>query len=171
MKVGVFEILICLLTTAGCRGDSSGHEDPIPRDASLSPAKSQQSSAGTLVVEMTGRNFQWRVRYPGEDQLLHTQDDVLAWRDLHVPAHARVRIELVSDDLLYTFEIAEFEQNEIAVPDMEFFVEFQTGNPGQFDFRGDQFCGYAHPELSGTVFVETEQDLEKWLTKTRATEE
>lgn len=137
----------------------------------LSPAESPQDSERTLVVEMTGRNFVWSLRYPGEDGLLHTQDDVMARRDLHVPAYAQVRVKLMSDDLLYTLEIAEFEQNEIAVPDMEFFLEFQTGGPGQFDYRGDQFCGYAHPDLSGTVYVDTEQALETWLKQMREGEE
>ncbi|MCA9270279.1 MAG: cytochrome c oxidase subunit II, partial [Planctomycetales bacterium] len=37
------------------------------------------------LVEVTGRQFEWRLRYPGADGVLGTRDDLFDVNDLHVP--------------------------------------------------------------------------------------
>lgn len=160
---------VCLLICSGCSQEDSrsGAAPSTETAASDLPQDGVPDAGEPVVLEMTGRDFRWHLRYPGPDGELHTADDVLARRHPHVPAHSKVRIELKSDDFLYTFRVDRFDKSEMAVPDMEFFVEFESSEPGRIEFYGDQFCGYAHPELSGAVVVESEREFEEWLHKTR----
>lgn len=116
-----------------------------------------------LQVEVTGNDFQWQYRYPGRDNKLRTDDDRLALRNLHLPARTKAKLILKSGDYLYTYAIPEFDKQEIAVSDMTFNIDFVTREVGTFEFRGDQFCGFSHPQLSGQLVVESDAAFNRWL--------
>ena len=140
----------CLAAIGGCRDARDGTEGDAPFPS-------------PFVIEVTGRDFQWHLRYPGDDGKLHTGDDLAALRHIRVPTDSRVRLELRSDDYLYQLAFPDFRLKEIAVPDLEFALEFDSGAAGTFELRGDQFCGYAHPDLMGELVVLSENDFRAWL--------
>ena len=42
-------------------------------------------------LEVTGRQFEWRLRYPGEaDGMLGDPDDIFVVNDLHVPVNEEI---------------------------------------------------------------------------------
>jgi heme/copper-type cytochrome/quinol oxidase subunit 2 len=104
-------------------------------------------------VRITGHDYQWRIRYAGPDGVLETADDVLGSRDLYLPAHAQIRLELCSDDFAYTLYLPHQDLMEVAVPQMPCELEFQTDAPGSYELLGSQMCGYTHPLLIGKVKV------------------
>ena len=116
-----------------------------------------------LVVRMTGDDYRWTVRYPGLDRRLDTDDDVLGTQDLNVPEGTEVRVLLESGDYVYTIAVPEFDLKEIAVPDMAFELRLPASEPGSFQLIGDHLCGYDHPELIGTLVVQTRTDYERWM--------
>ncbi|MFT7626069.1 MAG: cytochrome c oxidase subunit 2 [Myxococcota bacterium] len=116
-------------------------------------------------VEMTGRDFHWTVRYPGEDGRLHTADDRLGDSELHLPSQSPVRIRLKSADYVYTLDLPDLGLREMAVPDVEFSLNFRTGQPATLRLRGDQMCGYAHATLFGELIVEPRAQLDAWLAR------
>jgi len=118
-----------------------------------------------LVVEVTGRDFQWHFRYPGSDGAQGTLDDRYATRDLHLPAGARVRLELRSEDALYFFGVPALGLKQIAVPDMNFALDVETGAASTFDLRGDEMCGLSHPELVGDLVIEPPPEFVDWLNR------
>ena len=134
LAVGVFALL------AGC--------DPAPR---------------SLTVEVKGREFQWYIRYPGPDGRLGTADDIRALGDLHLPVHTKATIRLASDDYVYTLSLPHIRAKEIAVPEMNFSIAFETGSAGVFELLGDQLCGYAHQSLITNLVVQSRADFEAWL--------
>jgi len=114
-------------------------------------------------IEMTGRNFEWHIRYPGSDGQLGTRDDLYAVRNPHVPAEARLHITLKSHDYLYSFGLPQFNLKQIAVPDLEFDLELNASAPREIEFKGDQFCGFSHPNLSGMLVVQPADEFAMWL--------
>ena len=116
-----------------------------------------------VTIEMTGHDFKWHSRYPGEDGQWGTTDDVEAAQVLHVPVKANVEIVLKSLDYVYSLEVPQAGLKEIAVPDMTFTIRFETEKVGRFRLPGDQLCGYSHPDLIGTLIVETQKDYRRWL--------
>ena len=90
---------------------------------------------------------------PEPTESLDTADDLLGARDLYLPAHAQIRLELCSDDFAYTMYLPHQDLIEVAVPDAPYQVEFQTDAPGTFELLGSQMCGYTHPLLIGQVKV------------------
>jgi cytochrome c oxidase subunit 2 len=120
-----------------------------------------------LTIEVTGRNLEWHVRYPGADGVLGTPDDVLDRRDLHVPQGAATTVVLRSGDYIYSFALPEYGQREMAVPDMEFRIRFDPASAGTFELRGDNMCGYSHTNLVGKVVVMPPSEFRAWLRSRR----
>ena len=116
-----------------------------------------------LSLRMTGCEFQWQLRYPGQDGLFDTADDITAVRHLHLPAESTVRLQLQSCDVLYTFAAPAIGLNELAVPGTSYVLELRTGAPGELDFRGDQLCGFQHEQLSGRIVIHSRDDFSRWL--------
>ena len=114
-------------------------------------------------IEMTGHDFKWNSRYAGTDGKLDTDDDIHAKQILHVPLDAEVEIVLKSLDYLYSLEVPLAEKKEIAVPDLTFSLNFKADKLGTFEMPGDQMCGYTHPDLMGTLIVESQEDYARWL--------
>ena len=55
------------------------------------------------LAEITGRQFQWVMRYPGPDGKLNTSDDLFTVNDLHFVKNKQALIYLKSSDVLHSF--------------------------------------------------------------------
>ena len=53
----------------------------------------------TALVQVTGRQFEWRVRYAGRDEILYTPDDLFTVNELHLPVGEQATIAIKSDDV------------------------------------------------------------------------
>lgn len=140
-----------LLITIQALGCSSGNETFVPG--------SETNIPNPLVVDITGKAYEWHIRYPGPDGLPDTADDHHALRDLALPALTDVRLQLHSRDYLYTFTLPHLDLKEIAIPDLMFHLEFNTGPEGIHELLGDQMCGYSHPKLMGKLNVVSHNDF------------
>src|SRR5450755_1157576 len=54
-------------------------------------------------LEVTARQFEWRLRYPGQDNELGTRDDIFVVNDLHLPVNEEILVDLKSMDVLHSF--------------------------------------------------------------------
>jgi len=126
----------------------------------------QAAAPETLEVAITGADYQWDIRYPGDDGRTGTGDDFQVRQNLYLPQNRHIRLVLTSRDYLYTFRLPDFGLKEIAVPDLTFTLEFDTGAAGTYALRGDQFCGDAHPSLLGQLVVLPPGRFARWAEKT-----
>ena len=162
-----------LLGSAGCgyhdRQNQPADDPPLPPSASGAPdAAPSTLSAATLRplhIEITGRDYQWLVHYPGADGKLGTPDDRYTRRHVNLPANVPARIDLKSDDYLYTLALPRWDKKEIAVPDMTFSIHLQADETGTYELRGDQMCGYAHPQLLGRLVVQSPEEFIAWMNR------
>ena len=114
-------------------------------------------------IEITGSKDRWHVRYPGADGRAATSGDTLVVRNIHVPQETKIVLVLKSTDYIYTLSLPQFHLKEIAVPDLEFRVEFCPPQAGRFELVGNQLCGAPHAELTGFLIVEPRDRFLGWL--------
>ncbi|MCI0343236.1 MAG: cytochrome c oxidase subunit II [Planctomycetales bacterium] len=119
-----------------------------------------------LVAEVTGRQFEWRFRYPGADGKLHTVDDVQTVNELHVPVGVPVKILLKAQDVLHSFFLPNFRVKQDAVPGVEIPVWWKSTEEGVFDLVCAELCGWGHYKMKGRITVESPEKFQAWLTKT-----
>jgi cytochrome c oxidase subunit 2 len=68
------------------------------------------------LAEVTGRQFEWRIRYAGEDGLIGTEDDVHTVNDLRIPLNEETVLLIKSQDVLHIRLLARSQGHRHSVP-------------------------------------------------------
>ncbi|MCA9121193.1 MAG: cytochrome c oxidase subunit II [Planctomycetales bacterium] len=124
--------------------------------------------AGTEVpkrplVEVTGRQFEWRLRYAGADGEIGTQDDLYSVNDLHIPVDEEVVIAIKSEDVLHSFFLPNLRLKQDVVPGMKQYVWFRANEIGNFDIVCAELCGWGHYKMRGRLTIESREKFDAWL--------
>lgn len=114
-------------------------------------------------VEVLGRQFEWRLRYPGADGQLGTADDIFHVNDMHVPVGKPVLVWLKAEDVLHSFYLPNFRVKQDLVPGMKIPIWFTPTEEGQFDLYCTELCGWGHYTMAGRLTVETDEQFAEWL--------
>ncbi len=132
--------------------------------------------ADAFVVEITGQQFAWNVRYPGPDGVFGrtdirqvnpsefnfigldksdpaAQDDVMVQNQLVLPEGRPVRIRLRSIDVIHSFFLPNFRVKQDAMPGMTTETWFVPKVAGDYEIACAEHCGLGHYRMRGTLFV------------------
>jgi cytochrome c oxidase subunit II len=116
------------------------------------------------IAEITARQFQWVMRYPGPDGRLNTRDDLVLVDDLHFVMNKKALIYLKSSDVLHSFFLPQLRIKQDAVPGLTIPVWFDADRPGEYELVCAELCGWGHYKMRGHVTVhETDEQFQKWL--------
>jgi cytochrome c oxidase subunit 2 len=113
-------------------------------------------------VQVTAKQFNWEVLYPGPDGKFETDDDKMIENDLHVPVNEVVRVRLASKDVIHSFFVPQFRLKQDAVPGRVIEVWFQATKPGVYELPCAELCGFGHSGMLGHVTVQTAEDYKAW---------
>ena len=108
----------------------------------------------TPVAEVTGRMYEWRIRYPAPGKPLRETpqpDDVYAVNDLRIPAGEPVMIWLRSEDVQHSFSLPQFRVKQDALPGQLIPVWFQADDPGGYTLLCQELCGWGHYKMGAVV--------------------
>jgi cytochrome c oxidase subunit 2 len=148
-------------------------QSPAPKDA--------------FVVEVTGQQFRWVVRYPGKDgafgrtdaKLVDVDhenyigldssdpaaaDDRMAVNELYLPLDRPVKIRIRSTDVIHSFFLPNFRVKQDAMPGMTIETWFIPKATGDFEIACAQHCGLGHYRMRGQVHVVPADKLDAALT-------
>jgi cytochrome c oxidase subunit 2 len=130
--------------------------------------------ADAMLVEVTGQQFAWNVRYPGPDGMLGrldharasvenpiglvkddpaSRDDVLLLNNLFLPEDRPVRVRLRSLDVIHSFFLPHFRVKQDAMPGMGIEIWFTPKESGTYDLACAEHCGLGHYRMRGQVHV------------------
>ncbi len=113
-------------------------------------------------LQVTAKQFNWEVVYPGADGKFDTQDDVKFDNDLHVPVNKVVRVYLQSKDVIHSFYLPNLRLRQDAVPGRTILVWFEATKPGKYELPCSQLCGFGHSGMKGWLYVHTPDEYAKW---------
>ena len=115
------------------------------------------------IAEVTGRQFQWLMRYPGPDGKYRTGDDVHTINDLHFIRGEPTLIELQSQDVIHSFFLPQLRIKQDAVPGLKIPVWFDTDQAGKYELACAELCGWGHYKMRGMVTVHaTRAEFDAW---------
>jgi cytochrome c oxidase subunit II len=127
-----------------------------------------------VLAEVTARQFQWVMRYPGPDKRLHSPDDLILVNDLHFvksnPDTVKMAlIYLKSSDVLHSFFLPQMRIKQDAVPGLTIPVWFDCDRAGKYELVCAELCGWGHYKMRGNVTVhETQAEFEEWMSRALA---
>jgi cytochrome c oxidase subunit 2 len=140
--------------------------------------------ADALIVEVTGQQFAWNVRYPGKDGVFGRtdptlvdpgvanfigidradpsgDDDVLMPQNtLYLPEGRPVLVRLRSLDVIHSFFVPQFRVKQDAMPGMTTETWFVPTKAGDYEIACAEHCGLGHYRMRGQVHVVPPAELE-----------
>lgn len=123
------------------------------------------------IAEVTARQFEWRIRYPGLDKDGHPlplmpkaqPTDLYTVNDLHAPVGTPVMIILESDDVQHSFFLPELRIKQDAVPGLDIPVWFEANKSGQYTLLCAELCGWGHYKMKARMVAEPEEKYLEFL--------
>jgi cytochrome c oxidase subunit 2 len=123
------------------------------------------------LAEVTARQFEWRIRYPGFDKegkllpLMPTPQptDLYSVNDLHVPSRKPVLIELRTQDVQHSFFIPELRVKQDAVPGLVIPVWFEADKSATYTLLCAELCGWGHYKMKARVVTHTPEEFLEYL--------
>lgn len=115
------------------------------------------------LAEVTARQFEWRIRYPGFDadgNLLPLMPDpqptdLYAVNDLHLPFGAPVMINLKTQDVQHSFFLPELRVKQDAVPGLSIPVWFEADNQRSYQLLCAELCGWGHYKMNARFVADS----------------
>jgi cytochrome c oxidase subunit 2 len=118
-----------------------------------------------VTAEITGRQFNWDVRYPGPDGKLHTPDDIVRVDgQIHFPSGEEVLLSIKSADVLHSFFLPNLRMKQDVVPGMQQYMWFACRETNaSVDIVCAELCGWGHYKMAGRATFEPRDKFEAWL--------
>ncbi|MGD9857172.1 MAG: cytochrome c oxidase subunit II [Planctomycetaceae bacterium] len=134
-----------------------------------------QVRSGPL-AEVTARQFEWRIRYPGLDEqgnplpLMRDPQptDLYTVNDLHLPSGQPVMIHLRSDDVQHAFFLPELRVKQDAVPGLVIPIWFEAKKSADYSLLCAELCGWGHYKMNARLVAEPEDQWREWLRELHA---
>jgi len=118
--------------------------------------------ASDFVLQVTAKQFNWQVTYPGPDGKFGTADDKTFLDEMHVPANKVVHVHLRSQDVIHSFFVPQFRMKQDAVPGRDILQWFEATKVGKYELPCAELCGFGHSGMRGWVYVHDAADYQKW---------
>lgn len=114
-----------------------------------------QGGEAPLRIDVTARQWEWEVRYPGSGRVLVDE--------IRLPAGRPVDIHLTSEDVIHSFWVPRLGRKLDAVPGRINVLRLTAGEPGVLQGQCSEFCGAEHAHMGFRVLVQGEAEFAAWL--------
>jgi cytochrome c oxidase subunit II len=152
---GLLTIFALLLFILGVVFTDKARQTPSTGDAGLASAKSQP-----LTIKATGQQWLWRYDYP---------NGAFSYYKLVVPVDTAVKLELLSTDVVHTWNVNDLAPKADAVPGKTHDVVFSADEEGAFEGDSATLSGQAYAAMRTEVEVVSEDEYKEFV-KTRKSE-
>jgi len=114
------------------------------------------------IAEVTGRQFEWRIRYAGADGAVGTKDDLFTVNELRLPANEEIVLSIKTEDVLHSFFLPNLRIKQDVVPGMKQLVWFRPTRTGSYDIVCAELCGWGHYKMRGRLELMTREAFDAW---------
>lgn len=109
---------------------------------------------GAMEVYVVGKQWMWKIQHP---------EGKWAMNELHVPVGRKVKLTMISEDVIHSFFIPAFRVKQDVLPGRFTTMWFEATDVGEYHLFCAEYCGTKHSGMVGTVYVMEPNDYENWL--------
>jgi len=149
-RVGaVLTVFAALLFILGVVFTDKARETPSTGDAGLASAKKD-----ALKIKATGQQWLWRYDYP---------NGAFSYYKLVVPVDTAVELELLSTDVVHTWNVNDLAPKADAVPGKTHKIVFSADDEGSFDGDSATLSGQSYAAMRTEVEVVSPDEYEEFI--------
>lgn len=146
---GALTAFAAVLFVLGVVFTDNARERPATGEAGLASAESEP-----LQIKATGQQWLWRYDYP---------NGAFSYYKLVVPVDTAVELELVSTDVVHTWNVEELARKADAVPGKTNDVFFSADEEGLYEGSSATLSGQAYAAMRTAVEVVSPEEYEQFL--------
>jgi cytochrome c oxidase subunit II len=154
-RVGaVLTVFAAAIFVLGLVFTDKARETPVSGPAGLAAAKT-----APLRIQATGQQWLWRYDYP---------NGAFSYYKLVVPVDTAVELELLSTDVVHTWDVPDLAGKRDAVPGKANEVVFRADEEGTYDGQSATLSGQAYAAMRTEVEVVSPQAYEDFVKQQKA---
>ncbi|MBV8910631.1 MAG: cytochrome c oxidase subunit II, partial [Gammaproteobacteria bacterium] len=113
------------------------------------------SSPAGMVIEVTGHQWWWEVRYDAAepDQIITTANEI------HIPVDTRVEVRLRGADVIHSFWVPQLTGKTDTIPGQINVSWLEARRPGRYLGQCTEYCGWQHAKMRLEVVAESPADF------------
>jgi cytochrome c oxidase subunit II len=123
-------------------------------------------TSGDADIDLTVTAFQWSFRFTYEGTGAEVLGSPESIPEMVVPVGQRIRVKLLSADVIHTFYVPQTLFKRQAIPGTENVFDLTFDKEGLYHGQCTQFCGLAHTDMVFRVRVVTQGEYQSWLAET-----
>jgi cytochrome c oxidase subunit II len=108
-----------------------------------------------LVIDVIGHKFWWEVIYPDHD--------VVTANEIHVPTDQRIRLNLITEDVIHSFWIPRVHGKVDMIPGSDNILTFTVEEPGRYRGQCAEYCGVAHAQMVKFLVAQEPDEFDAWV--------
>jgi cytochrome c oxidase subunit 2 len=124
--------------------------------------------ASVVRVEVTAQQWAWNFRYPGDDGVFNTADDIVTLNDLRIPVGRPLSLQLTSKDVVHAMYLPNFRTKIDVIPGSVTRLWLDPRQVGTFEIGCAQHCGAWHYKMRGELTVLDADGYARWLARAKA---
>jgi cytochrome c oxidase subunit 2 len=111
-----------------------------------------------LVVQITGRQWWWDVRYES-----HKPEEIVTTaNELYIPAGEPITLKLAASDVIHSFWVPSLMGKQDLIPGQDNVLRFTASRPGIYRGQCAEFCGWQHAHMGIMAVVLPKNQFESW---------
>jgi cytochrome c oxidase subunit II len=121
----------------------------------MKDTEAPKASSTRLTIEVSGRQWFWKVRYPGTR--------AVTANEIHIPVRTRVNLIGKTEDVIHSIWIPQLNRKIDTIPGRSNRVLLYADRPGRYRGQCAEFCGLQHAHMSMYVFADPPDRFRAWL--------
>ena len=111
-----------------------------------------------LVIELTGHQWWWEVRYPDMD----ASNIFTTANEIHIPVGVPVTFSLRGGDVIHSFWVPNLAGKKDLIPGKINTLWLQADKPGVYRGQCAEYCGLQHAKMALWVVAEPQEQFNTW---------
>lgn len=126
--------------------------------AVLAKVNAPQNAAAPFIIEVTGRQWWWEVRYinPNSSRTFTTANEI------HIPTGVPVKFRLLGGDVIHSFWVPKLTGKTDTIPGQTNTLWLDARDPGLYRGQCAEYCGAQHAHMSILVVAQKPAQFAAW---------
>jgi cytochrome c oxidase subunit II len=118
-----------------------------------------RANEGTYTIEVYGKQWWWEVHYTQPD----TVAGVVTANEFYIPVNTRVRIELMSSNVIHSFYVPQLAGKMDVMPGHKNVMSVEADKPGMYYGECAEYCGESHAYMRFKIMAVPQDQFDLFI--------